>query len=306
MLQVSNTNFTGNSGTNGGAMAMQSTTNATFSGITAVGNSAGCGGGMFVDRAASIQVTHHKAVLLSHFFSKATFSTSSTSLLQVTHSALAAHHAFADPCVLFAEHDLQQCIHHVQCMPYMHTPSLQLQPSEAATGFIVQLHRICLHLQKQMCLAAGSFCCCLLCLLRLNGTACCSVNVYRSRAPLLVDKAKPPFVQANLAKRLTATVRIHFQVVGSNFSRNTAMNGAGFAIQQVTSMSMNNLSIMVRASCQHFTKTDACTFSLMHLGPASCPALAIWFLAKTALYIAFDNSTAYETLRAVGRLSTYA
>ena len=45
-------------------MAMQSTTNATFSGITAAGNSAGCGGGMFVDRAASIQVTHHK----SYFF----------------------------------------------------------------------------------------------------------------------------------------------------------------------------------------------------------------------------------------------
>ncbi len=42
-------------------MAMQSTTNATFSGITAVANSAGCGGGMFVDRAASIQVIHHKA-----------------------------------------------------------------------------------------------------------------------------------------------------------------------------------------------------------------------------------------------------
>ncbi len=62
MLQVSSTNFTGNSGTNGGAMAMQSTTNATFSGITAVGNSAGCGGGMFVDRAASILVTHHKAI----------------------------------------------------------------------------------------------------------------------------------------------------------------------------------------------------------------------------------------------------
>jgi len=60
MLQVSSTNFTGNSGTNG-AMAMQSTTNATFSGITAVANSAGCGGGMFVDRAASIQVIHHKA-----------------------------------------------------------------------------------------------------------------------------------------------------------------------------------------------------------------------------------------------------
>ena len=57
MFQVSNTNFTGNSGSNGGALAMQSTTNATFSGITAVGNSAGCGGGMFVDRAASIQVT---------------------------------------------------------------------------------------------------------------------------------------------------------------------------------------------------------------------------------------------------------
>ncbi len=186
------------------------------------------------------------------------------------------------------------CIHNACCT--MHTPSLQLQPSEAATGFIVQLHRICLHLQKQMCLAAGSFCCCLLCLIRLNGTACCSVDVYRSRAPLLVDKAKPPFVQANLAKRLTATVRIHFQVVGSNFSRNTAMNGAGFAIQQVTSMSMNNLSIMVRASCQHFTKTDACTFSLMHLGPASCPALAIWFLAKTALYIAFDNSNCLRDL----------
>ena len=39
----------------------------------------------------------------------------------------------------------------------MHTPSLQLQPSEAATGLIVQLRRICLHLQKQMGLDAGSF-----------------------------------------------------------------------------------------------------------------------------------------------------
>lgn len=68
MLQVSSTNFTGNSGTNKGAIAMQSMTNATFSGITAVGNSAGCGGGIFVDRAASIQVTNHTAKLLPQVY----------------------------------------------------------------------------------------------------------------------------------------------------------------------------------------------------------------------------------------------
>ena len=55
-LQVTGTSFTNNIGTNGGAIAMQSVTNATFNGITAVGNSAGCGGGMFVDRAAFLQV----------------------------------------------------------------------------------------------------------------------------------------------------------------------------------------------------------------------------------------------------------
>ncbi len=130
------------------------------------------------------------------------------------------------------------------------------------------------------------------------------VNVCQCCAPLLVDTAKPPFLFANLVNRLTATVLIHFQVVASNFSSNTAVNGAGFAVQQVTSMSMTNLSIMVRAPCQHFTKTDACTFSLMHLGPASCPALAIWFLAKTALYIAFDNSNCLQYL-ASGKQTGY-
>ena len=121
MLQVSNTNFTGNSGTNGGAIAMQSTTNATFSGITAAGNSAGCGGGMFVDRAASIQVTHHK----SYFFRI------SSSLSQVEYSALAAHHAFANPRALFAEHDVQA--HCTASHNFTgHTPSLQLQPSEVS------------------------------------------------------------------------------------------------------------------------------------------------------------------------------
>ena len=55
-LQVNGTDFIGNSGSSGGAMAMQSTTNATFTGVTAVDNTADCGGGMFVDRAALIQV----------------------------------------------------------------------------------------------------------------------------------------------------------------------------------------------------------------------------------------------------------
>ena len=55
-LQVIGTSFSGNAGTNGGALAMQSVTNASFSDISAVSNIAGCGGGMFIDRAASIQV----------------------------------------------------------------------------------------------------------------------------------------------------------------------------------------------------------------------------------------------------------
>ena len=35
---------------------MQGVTNVTLNGITAVGNTAGCGGGMFMDRAALVQV----------------------------------------------------------------------------------------------------------------------------------------------------------------------------------------------------------------------------------------------------------
>ena len=56
-FQVNDTKFLHNGATNGGAVAMQSVTNATFSGITAVGNTAGCGGGVFIDRAARIQVS---------------------------------------------------------------------------------------------------------------------------------------------------------------------------------------------------------------------------------------------------------
>ncbi len=100
--------------------------------------------------------------------------------------------------------------------------------------------------------------------------ACCIVNVRRSCAPLLVDKAKPPLVFANLVNRLTANVPIHFQVVASNFSSNTAMNGAGFAIQQVTTMSMNNLSIMVGALCQDRANTDPCILSV------SCTWACTW------------------------------
>ena len=37
-------------------MAMQSVTNASFTDVSAVSNIAGCGGGIFIDRAASIQV----------------------------------------------------------------------------------------------------------------------------------------------------------------------------------------------------------------------------------------------------------
>jgi hypothetical protein len=68
------------------------------------------------------------------------------------------------------------------------------------------------------------------------------------------------------------------------------MNGAGFAVQQVTSMSMSNMSIMVRASCQHCIKADPCAVSLMYLGWTSHPALAINLHDKTALYIAVDIS----------------
>ena len=56
-VQVNSTNFTGNVGTNGGAIAMQSVTNVTLTGITAVGNTAGYGGGMLIDRAALVQVS---------------------------------------------------------------------------------------------------------------------------------------------------------------------------------------------------------------------------------------------------------
>lgn len=56
VVQVNSTSFTGNVGTNGGAMAMQSVTNATLTGITAVGNTASYGGGMLIDRAAVVQV----------------------------------------------------------------------------------------------------------------------------------------------------------------------------------------------------------------------------------------------------------
>ena len=53
---MNSTDFTGNVGTNGGAMAMQSVTNVTLTGITAVSNTASYGGGMLIDRAALIQV----------------------------------------------------------------------------------------------------------------------------------------------------------------------------------------------------------------------------------------------------------
>lgn len=56
IVQVNSTRFSSNKGTNGGAMAMQSVTNATLTGITAVGNNAAYGGGMLIDRAALIQV----------------------------------------------------------------------------------------------------------------------------------------------------------------------------------------------------------------------------------------------------------
>lgn len=55
-VQVNSTKFTSNVGTNGGAIAMQSVTNVTLTGITAVGNTAGYGGGMLIDRAALVQV----------------------------------------------------------------------------------------------------------------------------------------------------------------------------------------------------------------------------------------------------------
>lgn len=56
IVQVNSTSFSSNQGTNGGAMAMQSVTNATLTGITAAGNTAAYGAGMLIDRAALIQV----------------------------------------------------------------------------------------------------------------------------------------------------------------------------------------------------------------------------------------------------------
>lgn len=55
-VQVNSTDFTGNVGTNGGAMAMQSVTNVTLTAITAVSNTASYGGSMLIDRAALVQV----------------------------------------------------------------------------------------------------------------------------------------------------------------------------------------------------------------------------------------------------------
>ena len=58
-------NFSGNSATNGGGIAVHSAGNATFNAITAVGNTATFGGAMFVDRTALLQVTVH--MLAVHF-----------------------------------------------------------------------------------------------------------------------------------------------------------------------------------------------------------------------------------------------
>ena len=54
--QVQGSNFSGNSATNGGGIAVHSATNATFTAISAVGNTATFGGAMFVDRTTLLQV----------------------------------------------------------------------------------------------------------------------------------------------------------------------------------------------------------------------------------------------------------
>ena len=102
--QVLGTSFSGNAGTNGGAMAMQSVTNASFTDVSAVSNIAGCGGGVFIDRAASIQVPSYAGVR----FQKMSISCDCFVLYKHLHRAASTHVPIAHQgCRLSSYHAVQ-------------------------------------------------------------------------------------------------------------------------------------------------------------------------------------------------------